>query len=165
MDRPMDLDLPNVTSDNGSDTGDGHVDDTDENSDSDGSTDQDLEEISNEDLNRTFQEDMGWNMNMLTLLISMLCLIQSSKKSIQLEREGSFTSEILQGSPLHQINLHVFLWDHSPKNVHMTSVKHYPCWMKVTLLYHHFNYILETCKILSQFQPRWQKILQRHLSL
>lgn len=59
MDIPIVLDLPNLTlSDSGSDTGCDHGDDTDENPDSGGSADQDQESISDEELNRRFQEDM-----------------------------------------------------------------------------------------------------------
>ena len=59
MDIPMDLDLLDITlSDNGSGTGDGRGDDTGENSDCDGFDDQEEEEISDEELNRKFHEDM-----------------------------------------------------------------------------------------------------------
>ena len=45
-------------SDNDSNTGENHCNDTDENSDSDGSADQNKEAISDEQFNRTFQRDM-----------------------------------------------------------------------------------------------------------
>ena len=107
-------------------------DDTDSNSDSDGFANQDEEAISVKEPNWTLQEDMKVKHEHVDTVISMLCMIKPSKKSILSEREDGFTFKILLGSPSLQICQIIFPWNHSTKNAHMTNVRPFLLSMKIT---------------------------------
>ena len=80
MDIPIDVDFSDVTA--YKDSGNYDVDDTDGSSDSDASLKTRRQSMMSS--TGTFQEDMRLDINILILLSSMLCMIQSSAHGIQL---------------------------------------------------------------------------------
>ena len=80
MDIPIDVDFSDVTA--YKDSGNYDVDDTDGSSDSDASLKTRRQSMMSS--TGTFQEDMRLDINILILLSSMLCMIQSSAQGILL---------------------------------------------------------------------------------